>query len=360
MKYRQIWLAALLCILLVCLAGCGGTAETDQAEETVPAATSAETTTVTAEETTVSATTAKTTAVTEKTTTTSRTATSASQTVTATTAVQQVQNEQQTVIVQQQVQQQVQQAEPVQQQEASQPVTEAQPVQNAATETVPEQPAEIPAPVPSVQPGEGVLTGIRIGIDPGHQRYANTAQEAVAPGSSQTKYKVTGGAVGVSTGIPEYVTVLDISLMLRDKLAAAGAEVYMTRESHDVNLSNQERARMMNECHVDLMLRVHCDSLQNAGASGTALYVSQSNAIAAQSRAYAEIMLPLICAATGAQNRGIVQNDNYTGQNWAEVPCMMIECGFLSNPQEDVLLNTPDYQQRLTDGILNGIIACFT
>ena len=71
-------------------------------------------------------------------------------------------------------------------------------------------------------------------------------------------------------------------------------------------------------------------------------------------------MLPIICAETGAQNRGIVQNDNYTGQNWAEVPCMMIECGFLSNPQEDVLLNSADYQQKLTDGILNGIIACFT
>ena len=38
----------------------------------------------------------------------------------------------------------------------------------------------------------------------------------------------------------------------------------------------------------------------------------------------------------------------------------LIECGFLSNPQEDVLLNSADYQQKLTDGILNGIIACFT
>jgi len=214
----------------------------------------------------------------------------------------------------------------------------------------------------STQPAniqEGVLSGIKIGIDPGHQQYANTDPETIAPNSTETKYKVTGGAQGVSTGIPEYVTVLDISKKLRDKLEAEGAEVYMTRETHDVDISNQERAKMMNEYGVDLMLRVHCDSAENSSKQGIALYVSQSNSIAEISREYAEIILPYVTDATGANNNGIVQNDNYTGQNWAEVPCMMIECGFVSNPSEDELLNSNGYQEMLTDGILQGIIACF-
>ena len=206
---------------------------------------------------------------------------------------------------------------------------------------------------------KGALDGIKIGLDPGHQAHGNSEQEAIAPGSSQTKDKVTGGAVGVSTGIPEYVTVLEIAECLKDKLEAEGATVYMTRESHDVDISNQERTKMMNDYGVDLMLRIHCDASGSSEAKGVGLFVSESNAIAAQSYAYAEIIQPIVCEAIGAQNRGITQNDTYTGQNWAEVPCIMIECGFLSNPEEDQLLNDEAYQERLAEGICEGVKACF-
>ncbi len=207
--------------------------------------------------------------------------------------------------------------------------------------------------------GERRLAGVKIGIDPGHQRKGDPSQEATAPGSGVTKAKVTTGTVGVSSGIPEYVTNLEISLMLRDKLVAEGATVYMTRETHDVNISNQQRTAMMNGYGVDLMLRVHCDGAADSSARGIGLYVSRSNSIAQQSFSYAQIMLPLIVKYTGAANRGIIQNDNYTGQNWAQVPCMMIECGFLSNPEDDRLLNSAEYQEKLTDGIIEGIAACF-
>lgn len=207
--------------------------------------------------------------------------------------------------------------------------------------------------------GEGRLAGIKIGIDPGHQRRSNSGLETVAPGSSEKKKKVSSGTQGVSTGIAEYVTVLEISLMLRDKLEAEGATVYMTRETHDVDISNQERAKMMNNYGVDLMLRVHCDGSSNSSARGIGLYVSKSNSIAKISYEYASIMLPIITQYTGANNRGVTVNDSYTGQNWAEVPCMMIECGFMSNKEDDKLLNDPAYQDKLTDGILEGMVACF-
>ena len=203
------------------------------------------------------------------------------------------------------------------------------------------------------------LEGIKIGIDPGHQRVGNSEQEAIAPGSSMTKNKVTGGATGIATGIPEYITVLDISFLLKDKLEELGATVYMTRESHDVDISNQQRTKMMNDYGVDLMLRIHCDSSEDNNINGIALYVSESNNIAQISYDYAETILDSMISATNAQNRGIVQNDNYTGQNWAEVPCIMIECGFLSNPEEDALLNNTDYQKKIVIGIVDGIIRCF-
>ena len=201
------------------------------------------------------------------------------------------------------------------------------------------------------------LSGVKIGIDPGHQRRGNSERETIAPDSSQTKAKVSSGTSGAATGIAEYVTVLEISLKLRDTLEELGATVYMTRETHDVDISNQERAKMMNRLGVDLMLRIHCDGADNRSKNGVGVYCSKSNDIAAESRRAAEALLPAICAATGAKANGVVQNDTYTGQNWSTVPCVMVECGFMSNPDEDVKLNDPDYQWKLARGMADGICA---
>ena len=204
--------------------------------------------------------------------------------------------------------------------------------------------------------GVGRLSGIKIGIDPGHQAHGNNGKETIAPNSRETKPKVSSGTSGVKSGVAEYVVVLDIAMKLRDALRAQGAEVYMTRETHDVDISNQERAELMNDYGVDLVLRIHCDGVDNRSKNGIALYCSRSNAIAGESYRAAEAILPAVCAATGAKENGIVSNDNYTGQNWSEVPCIMVECGFMSNPDEDRLLNDEDYQWKLAAGLTQGIM----
>ena len=237
---------------------------------------------------------------------------------------------------------------PVEEASVEEEPIEAAPIEEEPVESVVEQLERLP------------LTGVKIGLDPGHQAHGNNEKETVAPDSTQTKAKVTTGATGVETRIPEYQTVLEIAFKLRDALQSQGAEVYMTRESHDVDISNQERAKMMNALGVDLVLRIHCDGSENRGANGIGLYCSRSNAIAEESYRAAEAILPRVCEATGAKPHAIVQNDNYTGQNWSEVPCIMVECGFLSNPTEDHLLNDPDYQWRLAAGLTDGIIDYIT
>ena len=236
-------------------------------------------------------------------------------------------------------------------------------IQQAVGDPLPGQTVDPDAtlpPVPSVvmelEEAEKPLTGVKIGIDPGHQARGNNEKETVAPGSNKTKPKVSSGTAGVKTRIPEYKTVLEIALKLRDALVAQGAEVYMTRETHEVNISNQERAKMMNALGVDLVLRIHCDGADNHSKHGIAVYCSKSNSIAAESYRACEAILPAVCAATGAKENGIVCNDNYTGQNWSTVPCLMVECGFASNPDEDVLLNTEDYQWKLAEGLTQGIV----
>ena len=220
-----------------------------------------------------------------------------------------------------------------------------------------EEPTATEEPEPTPEPGR--LAGLTIGIDPGHQEHANNEKETIAPDSKEKKPKVSSGTSGVSTRIPEYITVLEISFKLRDALKAEGAEVYMTRESHDVNKSNQERAKMMNELGCDLVLRIHCDGSDGRKANGIGLFVNKSYPISEESRKAAEAILPRMVEATGAKRRDVYQRDTYTGLNWSEVPCILVECGFMSNPEEDERLNDPEYQQKLAEGMVEGICDYF-
>ena len=203
------------------------------------------------------------------------------------------------------------------------------------------------------------LAGISIGIDPGHQARANSEQEPVAPGSKETKAKVASGTQGVSTRVPEYVTNLEVSLKLRDALEALGATVYMTRETHDVDISNMERAILFNERNVDLALRVHCNGANDKSVHGAGTYARKTGEGQAESERAATWILDSLCAATGARRDGVFLRDTYTGQNWSTVPCVMVEMGYMSNPEEDEKLNDPAYQDLLVSGMVEGICQYF-
>ena len=216
-----------------------------------------------------------------------------------------------------------------------------------AVEITPE-PTEIPR-----------LAGVTIGIDPGHQAHQNTDKEPIAPGSKETKAKVASGTQGVSTGIPEYITNLEVSFRLRDALEAMGATVYMTRETHDVDISNVERAQMFNELHVDLALRIHCNGANDKSVNGAGTYARKTGDCQEESERAATLILDQLCAATGARRQGVIINYNYTGQNWSTVPCVMVEMGYMSNAAEDEKLNDPAYQDLLVQGMVEGICRYF-
>ena len=63
------------------------------------------------------------------------------------------------------------------------------------------------------------------------------------------------------------------------------------------------------------------------------------------------------CSSTGALNRGIVRRSDLTGFNWANVPAILVETGFLTNPTDSKLLHTPSYQQRVAKGLTAGVAA---
>lgn len=200
----------------------------------------------------------------------------------------------------------------------------------------------------------GRLSGIVIGIDPGHQEKGNYDEEPIAPNSSKTKAKTSSGTQGVKSRVPEYEVNLDVSLKLRDAFEAEGATVVMTRETNDVTISNIERAQMLNEAGADLVLRIHCNGANDSSVNGIGLYVRATGACAEESYAASECILPAMADATGAKANGIYKRDSYTGLNWSEVPAILVEMGYMSNPDEDEKLVDPAYQALLIAGMVEG------
>lgn len=205
----------------------------------------------------------------------------------------------------------------------------------------------------------GRLSGVIICIDPGHQAMGNYDVEPIAPGSSFTKTKTSSGTQGVESRVPEYEVNLEVSLMLRDALEAEGATVVMTRESNNVDISNIERAQIANGAGADLFLRIHCNGSEDSSVNGIGLYVRETGTCAQESYDAAGCILPAMSDATGAKANGIYKRDTYTGLNWAEMPAILVEMGYMSNADEDMKLVDYDYQGLLVKGMVEGVCDYF-
>ena len=204
-------------------------------------------------------------------------------------------------------------------------------------------------------------TGRKVAIDPGHQAHGNGEQEPIGPGASQTKAKVASGTTGRTTGVPEYQLNLDVSLKLRDELKARGYEVYMIREDNDVNISNAERAQAAAGSGADILIRIHANGSENTSVAG-ALTMAPSGSnpfldgeLVAKCQELSEIIISSFCEATGANSQGVYQTDEMSGLNWCTIPATIVEMGYMTNPDEDIRMQTEEYQNQMVQGIANGI-----
>lgn len=204
-------------------------------------------------------------------------------------------------------------------------------------------------------------SGIVVAIDAGHQAKGNSDQEPVGPGSSTTKAKVASGTSGRTTGVPEYQLNLDVSLKLRDELEQRGYQVFMIRETNEVDISNAERAQMAAEAGADILVRIHANGSENTSVAG-ALTMAPSAAnpyldaqLIQECQRLAEEVLQAFCTATGADSQGVYQTDDMSGLNWCTIPATIVEMGYMTNQQEDTLMQTEEYQNQMVQGIANGI-----
>jgi N-acetylmuramoyl-L-alanine amidase len=199
-------------------------------------------------------------------------------------------------------------------------------------------------------------------IDPGHDLRANLQTEPIGPGSATRKIKDGGGTTGVVSGTPEAELNLAISQRVRALLERAGVRVVMTRRrTTGTSVGNVARARIANRAGAALFLRIHADGAASSSARGShtlypALRPGWTDDIYADSRAAALTVQRELVRSLGFPDRGLQERDDMTGFNWADVPAILVEVGFMTNPTEDRALATEAYRERAARGICRGAL----
>lgn len=199
-------------------------------------------------------------------------------------------------------------------------------------------------------------------IDPGHQGswVDMSAQEAEAPGSSVRKTKSSAGTVGTTTGVCEYQLNLDIALLVRNELENRGYRVVMTRENNDTAISNSERAKLAASSGCDITVRIHANGSEDGSVKGAlAMIGSRSNPYVSSlyddSYLLANDVLNSYCSETGFKNLGLQFTDDMTGINWSTIPVMILEMGYMTNPEDDLAMQDPVTRGKMVNGITEGI-----
>lgn len=204
--------------------------------------------------------------------------------------------------------------------------------------------------------------GKKIAIDPGHQgpNVDMSDLEPMGPGSQEMKAKASSGTQGRYTNVPEYELTLNISKQLRSELENRGYEVVLTREDHDTAISNSERALMAAETGSDIYVRIHANGSEDPTANGAMTMVPSAEnpfvgALHPKSYALGEAVINAYCQASGMENDGVQLYDNMTGINWSQIPVIILEMGYMTNEQDDVNMQDPEYEKKMVEGIANGI-----
>ena len=160
---------------------------------------------------------------------------------------------------------------------------------------------------------------------------------------------VDNGAV--QNGVLEDEINLQISKKIEAKLKAKGVEVKMSRYD-DTYLSLTDRTYMANKEGSDVFVSIHQNSATNSSAKGIETYYYSTRQ---DSKELATDIQNDLIQATNATDRG-VKTANYAVIKTASMSSSLVECGFISNPTEAQNLSSSSYQDKVAEGIVNGIM----
>lgn len=172
-----------------------------------------------------------------------------------------------------------------------------------------------------------------------------------------------GGKEG-KTGVFEKTINLSIANKLKTILEADGINVIMTRPDdnglYNENDSNKKvsdmkkRCQIINNSNADLVISIHQNSFSDPNVSGAQVFYYKHSP---EGKKFAGILQNAFKTYVNNNNDRVEKaNNTYYMLINTKLPIVIAECGFLSNPEEESLLITEDYQHSVAEALYNGIV----
>ena len=171
---------------------------------------------------------------------------------------------------------------------------------------------------------------------------------------------IDGGVTGVNTGVKESDLNLSIANVLKEKFIDAGFKVVMTRTSaaglygamsKGFKMRDMEkRKEIINSAKADFMISVHLNKFSDKERSGAQVFYKIGDE---ESKKLADALQEEF---NGAGRKYSSLKGDYYVLNEANCPAVICECGFLSNPEDEVLLLTETYREKIAETIVGGSI----
>jgi N-acetylmuramoyl-L-alanine amidase len=187
------------------------------------------------------------------------------------------------------------------------------------------------------------ISDIRIAVDPGHGG-------------------IDKGTAGTDTGVLESDLNLALSKILTGKFKDAGADTAMTRQSADVDYSGEgdtqklkdmnNRVKLVNAQNPHALVSVHMNTFSDRSVSGAQVFYQKDNA---QGEELARCIQDELNAGVNGNNKRHTGSGEYYLLKGVECPSVIVECGFLSNKDDEKNLQDPEYQKKLVDCIYKGV-----
>lgn len=170
------------------------------------------------------------------------------------------------------------------------------------------------------------------------------------------------GAIGFNGNYEKDIN-LGITIKLKEELKLIGYKVVLTRDS-DEYVDNIERAKLANKNRSRVFISIHNNSMEdNSSANGIEVlyYPNRKSTIGdLNNKELAQIVMDSMINGTGGSNRGIIERGELIVLKHTKMPAIIVECGFLSNENEEKLLLTDEYQNQIVDSIVKGLEKYFS
>ena len=174
-----------------------------------------------------------------------------------------------------------------------------------------------------------------------------------------------GGTVGKETGVTESELNLQYALELKSLCQQFGFEVVLTRSTmdglYDESAPNKKKSEMekrksiINGSNADIMISLHMNAFPLSSSEGAQVFYAKGSGLGLELAKSVQTSL----SQNFESARDYVSVGDYFVLNYSTIPACLVECGFLSNPKEERLLQTEEYRQSFCYSLLYGIIKFF-